>query len=83
MLQLACIQLQGSAAGLGVNLPDAEAYASAAGFDFGAPVRGVVLEGPRPLVRGGSLSRGFALPVQGPGMLNIHLFAWTLMVCMR
>ena len=82
MLQFACIWLQASAAGLGVNLPDAEAYASAAGFDFGAPARGV-LEGPRPLVRGGSLSRGFALPVQGPGVLNIHLFAWTLMVCMR
>ena len=53
-------------AGVGANLPDAEAYASAGQFDFGAGRNGP-LEGPRPLLRGGSLSRGFAVPMQGPG----------------
>ena len=57
-----CMQ---SSAGVGANLPDAEAYASA-GFEFGASRNGP-LEGPRPLLRGGSLSIGFALPMQGPG----------------
>lgn len=55
--------LQGANAG--VNLPDAEAYAG--GFEFGAP-RNPSDGGPTPLVRGSSLSRGFALPVQGPGI---------------
>lgn len=57
-----------SSAGVGANLPDAEAYASAAGFDFGAG-RNSSLEAPRPLLRGGSFNRGFALPMHGPGML--------------
>ncbi len=59
--------LQGSGGGAGAKLPDAEAYASAAGFDFGAPARSRAQDGLMPLVRGTSLSRGFALPVQGPG----------------
>lgn len=62
-----CFALQ-SSAGVGANLPDAEAYASAAGFDFGGG-RNSSMEGPRPLLRGGSFSRGFALPMHGPGML--------------
>ena len=58
-----------SSAGVGANLPDAEAYASAAGFDFGAGCNSS-LEAPRPLLRGGSFSRGFALPMHGPGTLS-------------
>ena len=63
-----CLGAMQSSAGVGANLPDAEAYASAAGFDFGAG-RNSSLEAPRPLLRGGSFNRGFALPMHGPGML--------------
>ena len=71
-----------SSAGVGANLPDAEAYASAAGFDFGAG-RNSSLEAPRPLLRGGSFSRGFALPMHGPGMIStLHTFyMWLLFMC--
>ena len=61
-----CLVAMQSSAGVGANLPDAEAYASAAGFDFGGG-RNSSLEGPRPLLRGGSFSRGFALPMHAPG----------------
>lgn len=74
-----------SSGGVGPTLPDAEAFASAVGFDFGA-VRNGPLEAPRPLLRGGSFSRGFALPMHGPGMLaslaltltHSHSFTHTL-----
>ncbi|KAA6419351.1 MAG: nitrogen regulatory P-II [Trebouxia sp. A1-2] len=64
----------GSGGGAGAKLPDSEAYASATGFDFGAPARSRAPDGLMPLVRGTSLSRGFALPVQGPGGFKVgHL----------
>lgn len=48
----------------GAHVPDTEAYTGA--FDFVAP-RNPSDSGPRPLVQGSSLSRGFALPLQGAG----------------
>ncbi|KAL3156040.1 PSII 6.1 kDa protein [Trebouxia sp. C0010 RCD-2024] len=66
---LAGLGMTTSSGGVGANLPDAEAYA--AGFDFGAARNGA-LEAPRPLLRGGSFSRGFALPMHGPGGFKVN-----------
>ena len=68
--------LQGASAG--TSLQDAEAYPG--GYDFGGP-RNPADNGPRPLVRGGSLSRGFALPLQVPGVLCIICHVVILATC--